>query len=323
MQYPLVSIIIPTYNRAELISETIDSIRSQVYENWECFVIDDGSTDNTPEILAAYCLKDKRIKYRQRPEYKLKGANSCRNFGFELCNGKYIKWFDSDDIMFPTFLEKQVVHLENNEIINCSISYGATFRNDINNYKVQIPKILDCTASSLNDFIFHQLHFSTPGPLWRREWLQNEPLFNESIMKLQDTEFHYQQLKRELKFEFLNEPLFLIRHSETNISSTTSIEHLNSISDYYVTILSDIYNDAINYDVNLRKYVINKNFNLVYRMLKEGNSFNERLRLYNFLKNKISIIINLSKLGPVTLIKIYLGLGLVLFFNRGLKFLKI
>ena len=65
MQTPLVSIIIPTYNRVHLIGDTLDSVLSQTYTNWECIVVDDGSTDGTNELLVEYLKKDKRIQYHQ------------------------------------------------------------------------------------------------------------------------------------------------------------------------------------------------------------------------------------------------------------------
>ena len=77
---PLVSIIIPTYNREHLIGETLDCVISQTYTNWECIVVDDGSHDNTPEVIKSYFNNDERIKFYNRPDYKNKGASSCRNY---------------------------------------------------------------------------------------------------------------------------------------------------------------------------------------------------------------------------------------------------
>ncbi|HEX9600942.1 MAG TPA: glycosyltransferase family 2 protein, partial [Mariniflexile sp.] len=65
---PLVSIIIPTYNRGHLIGETLESVLCQTYDNWECLVIDDGSTDNTDALVQGYLNKDNRIKFYHRPE---------------------------------------------------------------------------------------------------------------------------------------------------------------------------------------------------------------------------------------------------------------
>ena len=98
MNNPLVSIIIPTYNRAHFIGETLESVIAQTYENWECIVVDDGSTDYTDELMEYYCKKDTRIQYHHRPDIKPRGANACRNYGFGVSKGEYINWFDSDDL---------------------------------------------------------------------------------------------------------------------------------------------------------------------------------------------------------------------------------
>src|SRR5690554_3978886 len=120
----LISIIIPTYNRAHLIGETLDSVLAQTYQNWECIVVDDGSTDNTDEVMAAYMAKDARFQYHHRPKDRLPGGNAARNYGFEVSKGEYIQWFDSDDLMLPEKLEMKVSSLldKNVDFVVC---YGA------------------------------------------------------------------------------------------------------------------------------------------------------------------------------------------------------
>lgn len=104
MNTPLISIIIPTYNRAHLIGETLDSIIIQTYSNLECIVVDDGSYDYTEELMEFYSQKDPRIQFHHRPESRKKGANACRNYGFKISKGDYINWFDSDDLMTADFV---------------------------------------------------------------------------------------------------------------------------------------------------------------------------------------------------------------------------
>ena len=80
MSTPLISIIIPTYNRACILPQALNSVMAQTYEHWECIVVDDGSTDDTLTVLEVYNKKDKRIKYFKR-QRKPKGAPTCRNIG--------------------------------------------------------------------------------------------------------------------------------------------------------------------------------------------------------------------------------------------------
>lgn len=107
-QNPLVSIIIPTYNRAHLIGETLQSVLAQTYKNWECIIVDDGSTDHTAEVVQTYLDRDPRFQYYHRPQNRPKGANTCRNYGFEVSSGEFINWFDSDDLMVKTKIEEQL-----------------------------------------------------------------------------------------------------------------------------------------------------------------------------------------------------------------------
>lgn len=102
---PTIAIIIPVYNRAELLPETLDSIMKQTFTDWECILVDDRSTDHSLAVMEAYQKKDDRIKVYKRPKELKKGANACRNLGFKKSTASHIKWFDSDDIMLPNHLE--------------------------------------------------------------------------------------------------------------------------------------------------------------------------------------------------------------------------
>ena len=76
-----VSLIIPIFNRVDYIGETLESIIEQSYKEWDCIVVDDGSTDHTEELLEFYCEKDPRISFIKGHTFT-KGANACRNYGF-------------------------------------------------------------------------------------------------------------------------------------------------------------------------------------------------------------------------------------------------
>lgn len=108
---PLVSIIIPTFNRAHCIEETLLSVQVQTYTRWECIIVDDGSDDDTVEVVTAFAKADQRFKILERPEHRPKGANACRNYGFEHSNGEFINWLDSDDLFSPDKLASQVAVL--------------------------------------------------------------------------------------------------------------------------------------------------------------------------------------------------------------------
>ena len=101
----LVSCITPTFNRANLLKNAIESTLAQTYPYWEMIIVDDGSTDNTEEIAKYYCLKDSRIQYYKNPG---KGANTARNYGIRQSKGQYIVFLDDDDEHLPHRFESQL-----------------------------------------------------------------------------------------------------------------------------------------------------------------------------------------------------------------------
>jgi len=110
---PLVSIIMPTYNRAVFMSEAVLSIQKQTYQNWELVIIDDGSTDNTSEIVEK--LQEKRIRYIQNKTNK--GLIARRLESLEYAKGSYVAILDSDDIWnSPNKLREQVQHMTDNPL---------------------------------------------------------------------------------------------------------------------------------------------------------------------------------------------------------------
>ncbi len=109
----LVSIITPSWNCAAFIAETIRSIQSQTYTNWELLFQDDCSTDNTKELVAQFAEKDSRIKYECNPQNS--GAAITRNNALRRAKGKWIAFLDSDDLWTPDKLEKQIKFMVEND----------------------------------------------------------------------------------------------------------------------------------------------------------------------------------------------------------------
>lgn len=118
--YGLVSIITPSYNSANYIIDTIESIINQTYPYWELIITDDCSTDNSVEIVASYAAKDNRIKFFKTERNS--GAGVCRNKSIENAKGRFIAFCDSDDCWFPQKLEKQ---LEFMRLKDCALSYSS------------------------------------------------------------------------------------------------------------------------------------------------------------------------------------------------------
>lgn len=110
----LVSVIMPSYNTASYIADSIKSVLAQTYNNWELIIVDDCSTDNTDEIVAEF-LVDKRIRYFKNTQNS--GAALTRNRALREANGEWIAFLDSDDIWLPEKLEKQIEFMKRNNYV--------------------------------------------------------------------------------------------------------------------------------------------------------------------------------------------------------------
>ncbi len=125
----MISIIIPTYNRAHFIHRAIESVLNQTYEDWELIIVDDGSTDNTETVVHEFSC-DQRIKYLQK---KKSGATHSRNVGVEKSTGDFITFLDSDDEAKPNWLESFFFKINQGaEIACCGFEYYDHMGNIIN-----------------------------------------------------------------------------------------------------------------------------------------------------------------------------------------------
>lgn len=117
----LVSVIMPCYNSANYIEETLKSVITQTYSNWECVIIDDCSTDNSVEIIQSFADIDERICLYVNESNK--GAAYSRNRALSIAKGKWIAFLDSDDLWMPDKLEKQIAFMQKNEYVYSYTTY--------------------------------------------------------------------------------------------------------------------------------------------------------------------------------------------------------
>lgn len=109
LHQPLVSVIVPSYNYGHLIAETLSCVQAQTLEDWECLVVDDGSTDNTEEVVSSFVTQDSRIRYFKQNNQKQAAA---RNTGIQNSKGTYFQFLDADDLIEPRKLELHAASLE-------------------------------------------------------------------------------------------------------------------------------------------------------------------------------------------------------------------
>lgn len=238
----LVSIIIPTYNRAHLIAETLDSIIAQTYANWECVVIDDGSIDDTEELMESYTQKDSRIQYYKRPNDRIKGANSCRNYGFELSKGYYVKWFDSDDIMLAEHVTILVDALQKKHldfVVGDTLTFEEGKDLSFKPYKFDRQRHLICPFL----FATNQIGWITDDFLGKRSTLLNLK-FNEELIDGQEYNFFIRYLLTNNKGAFVNEILTRMRVHPQSLGVVNRMDKLNhkkTVANIKILTLEDIF----------------------------------------------------------------------------------
>ncbi len=190
----LVSIIIPTYNNANTICRAVDSCVNQTYKNIEIIVIDDGSTDNTKDVLSKY-NKDERFKYIYQENQE---RSAARNHGLDIAKGKYIQFLDSDDEIYPTKIEKQVDFLDANPeylLVYCGVEYKNELEQITHTLEPKIEGNIDYEILKGNFLVIH-------SPLFRK----TDVRFDTKINRLEDWEFWINIVKNN-KVVYLNEVL--------------------------------------------------------------------------------------------------------------------
>jgi len=233
---PSVSIIVPAHNSAKYLAETLASVQRQSLSDWECLVIDDNSTDETAAIAISIANNDPRIKLILGNGPKPRGPSFCRNRGLEAASGKYIQFFDSDDLMAPSMLEQKLRIIEqcDADVAICTLVNFWTDANAVVRYAH--PRNL-ISSSPLSDQISGLCGYFVSGPLWKARHLLNHSIqFDEHISNMEDLDFNIRAIHvYPCKLQFVDEPLIYYRRHSNSTSSAQSLYNRKCVSDaYYV-----------------------------------------------------------------------------------------
>lgn len=224
----LVSILIPNYNKAPYLRETLDSVLTQTYTYWECIIVDDHSTDDSWEVLEEFSTKDPRFRIFKRPENRLPGGNAARNYAFEVSQGDYINWFDSDDILHPDMISEKISLFTANPDLDFVIGNILQFEVDMQNaFKL---KGLDLSQKGINypvNYLRGNFWIQTSLPIFKRSFIFSlNRLFNETIKRNQEAEFFIYILSKSQNFEFSDKSISYWRRG--HLSKTKEFLELES-----------------------------------------------------------------------------------------------
>ncbi|HEU4496897.1 MAG TPA: glycosyltransferase family A protein [Flavobacterium sp.] len=197
----LISIIIPTFDRAHIIHETLESVITQTYKNWECIIVDDGSTDHTLKVFKEFSFKDSRFKFYSRPKHKKKGPSSCRNYGLDKAEGNYILFLDSDDLLAKDCLERRFRYASENAKYDFWIFKTKAFADFPGDNKITFNQAMEVydDAHYLTEFLSGRFPYCILGPLWTKNGLLKLGGFDERLVIFEDPDLHIRAYSLGLK----------------------------------------------------------------------------------------------------------------------------
>ncbi len=220
----MISIIIPAYNAEKYITETINSVINQTYTDWELIIINDGSIDNTAEIVKQFCANDNRIKYYYQNN---SGVSAARNNGLKRANGEYIVFLDSDDVWLKEFLEKTVSFLDKNKnigVVNTNVKF---IDKDSNKLDIIYTGI---NSDNILNMLFFKTSNKTTGPsgtVCRTQLVKQIKGFDTNLSNVADKMF-YLDIAKITTIVNINDILWLYRYYKESMHKNIN----NIINDY-------------------------------------------------------------------------------------------
>lgn len=268
---PIISVIIPTYNRGNIVPQAIESALNQTYKNFEIIVVDDGSTDNTKETLGRYYDK---IKFFYKNNG---GVSSARNFGVKHALGKYIAFLDSDDLWYPDKLQRQIVALQLDsryglaitevDIIDASKKhlFYSSIKNCIGGKQINTEKVLQ--------LIYSKQYITCSYMLIKKDLFEKIGFFNETLNTAEDIDILL-RMSSSSEIVLIDEPLIKYKKSLDSLSNQLfTMNRVKVLNNYQLN--NPI--DAIKYKKLFSRTLAKINFDyavdlLWHRCVKEAQS---------------------------------------------------
>ena len=219
----LVSVIVPAYDRATLIGDSLDSVRAQTYRPLELIVVDDGSTDGTAAAVEAWYGKhpdDPELTLRiLRQEHS--GASATRNCGLVRCGGEFIQYFDSDDLLHPQKIQRQVARLVGDERIDATYAATAYFTDAVDWNAPAYVTFPKAGQQPLAAFLRGGC-WPAPSALFRRRACQAVGPWDQDAPILEDWDYAIRLILGGARLDFADETLLLYRQGHDTRPTVTS-----------------------------------------------------------------------------------------------------
>lgn len=210
---PRVSVIIPTFNRAQLLGRAIRSVLNQTYQDFEIIVVDDGSTDNTEEVVKSF--NDERIRYTRHEQNR--GAAAARNTGIKIARGDYIAFQDSDAEWLPEKLEKQM-RIFKDASPKVGVVYTGSWRVEGNKKTYTPSSKMTQKEGDIHNILFETSLMGAPVTVIKKECFQRAGMFDEKFLHLVDWEM-WIRISKYYHFRCINESLAILHYPPDGLSA--------------------------------------------------------------------------------------------------------
>lgn len=235
-----ISIIIPTYNSAELLPRAIKSVLNQSFQDFEIIIIDDASTDKTLDVVKKFLKKDNRIKY-EKLKKNSGGAAKPKNTGIKISEGEFIATLDADDEWFPSKLAKQLNIFQESEKKNLGF-VGCFAKHIYIEEDVELLFKIPRYKNMLRYILARDYLGSGSSIVYKKEVFSKVGGFDENLKSGQDAEMRI-RLSKFYDFDFVEEPLLTYYFHKENISSSLSIKERMKDIEYIIKKHKNLYNN--------------------------------------------------------------------------------
>lgn len=278
-----VSVIIPTYNRANFVCEAIKSVLEQTFQDFEVIVVDDGSTDNTSDVIQ--CFRDHRIKYIYQQN---SGQAAARNSGIQDSDSEYVAFLDSDDMLQPNSLEKRVQIMD--KYPGVAFSYGQVYHTDIDGHVRYLEKAhkKSCILKGWEQiklYLFYGNQTNTSTVMARRSCLEEAGMYDTGFREGSEDLDLYIRLSKKHAVAYIAEPLDKCRIHSGNTNTARAVSELEK---KHLIIIDRVFSDP---EVSLKLTIEQPKayFHLYMRLASaaHGNFSKKTTRDYLFKALKI------------------------------------
>lgn len=293
MKMPIVSIIIPVYNVAHYVNKCIDSVISQSYQNIEIILVNDGSTDQSGQIISRYLDVDKRIRILHKENG---GLSDARNYGMSYITGEYVLFVDSDDWIDTSFVESlvNVSLIEDADIVQCGFyyTYDEYLEYDNRWFNETDPYYVLNHYEAMRELIQNErIKNFAWGKLFKASLLYDIP-FEKGVL-FEDVFWMHQVFARIKKYALLHQPLYFYRQRGNSIVAKYRIKNLDLIRGQIERkeFVANYYPSLISEQDKIIVQSILLHFNLLSLNKEQDPDAIYRLQLRNYVKlNKASFL---------------------------------